>query len=67
MSKTRLEKHLVCTACFAVGIPDPDCICTYQDGYDELELEFEVCTCCGQLVEDGYPADTKFNKEQLKK
>lgn len=65
MSKTRLEKHTVCTSCYAVGIEHADCVCTYQKDYPTVELEFEVCECCGQLISDGSPADTEFNDAQM--
>lgn len=64
--KTRLEKHEVCDQCHAVGILYNDCICSYGK-YKTIELEFEVCECCGNLVDDGNPADTPFNDEQFKK
>lgn len=63
---TRLEKHTVCAHCHSVGIIYNDCICTYQNGYPTVELEFEVCNCCGNLVSDGQCADTPFNEKQLK-
>lgn len=63
--KTRLEKHVVCTRCFSVGINDPDCLCAYSGKYNTVELEFEVCDCCGHLICDGQPAETEFNKKQL--
>lgn len=50
----------------SVGVTVIDCVCAYQNGYNTIELEFEVCECCGNLVSDGEPADTEFNKEQLK-
>lgn len=59
-----LEKHYVCTSCYSVTATDPNCICCYSNHYDTIELEFEMCTCCGNLVNDGYPADTEFNKKQ---
>lgn len=64
--KTKLEKHEVCVNCFSVGISYSDCRCTYQNNYPTIELEFEVCKCCGNLVQDGSPADTEFNKKQFK-
>lgn len=64
-NNTRLEKHSVCTDCLAVGVTDPNCICTYGK-YERIELEYEVCNCCGNLIDDGNPADTEFNKEQFK-
>jgi len=35
--------------------------------FNSIELEFEVCECCGNLISDGNPADTTFNDEQLLK
>lgn len=64
--KTRLERHRVCTHCFALGIMDINCICSYGN-YKVIELEFEVCDCCGHVLNDGQPADSEFNKQQLKK
>ena len=63
---TRLEKHKVCADCHSIGITQNDCICTYQNGYPTIELEFEVCNCCGNVLNDGQCADTSFNTEQLK-
>jgi hypothetical protein len=62
----RLEKHEVCVDCYSLGISYNDCVCTYQKNYPTIELEFEVCGCCGNVVEDGSPADTQFNRDQLK-
>ncbi len=63
--KKRLEKHYVCDQCYSVGIQDLDCTCVHGK-CEVIELEFEVCECCGNLTDDGKPADTKFNDEQLK-
>ena len=63
--KVRLEKHRVCDQCYCLGIQYNDCICSYGN-YKVIELEFEVCICCGHLINDGQPADTEFNKQQLK-
>jgi len=63
---TRLEKFKVCTECYSVGVTYSGCICTYGK-YQTIELEFEVCDCCGNLISDGNPADTPFNTEQLNK
>ena len=60
--KTRLEKFRVCDQCFSVGVTDHTCMCTYMK-FNSIELEFEVCECCGNLVTD-YPADTEFNEKQ---
>jgi len=43
-----------------------DCVCS-QGNYKTIELEFETCECCGQMINGGEPADTPFNLEQLKK
>jgi hypothetical protein len=61
-----LQKFEVCASCWSVGISDPDCICSHSK-YKTIELEFEVCKCCGHLVSDGSPAETPFNEEQLSK
>lgn len=66
MEKTRLVKHIVCASCYSMGITDHDCVCTYQNNYPTVTLEFETCNCCDNLISDGDPADTKFNEEQLK-
>ncbi len=65
--KTILQKFKVCTSCLSVNITDNDCICMYQKDYPTIELEFEVCECCGHLIEDGSPADTSFNDQQFTK
>lgn len=64
--KTRLEKFKVCIDCHAVGMIHGDCVCSYGK-YETIELEFEVCKCCNNITQDGYPADTKFNRIQLGK
>jgi hypothetical protein len=64
--KTRLEKYNVCEDCHCVRIVYPDCRCSY-DKYKTINLEFEVCVCCGNLIEDGKPADTLYNRKQLEK
>lgn len=61
------QKHTVCADCFAVGITQIDCRCTYMNNYPTVELEFEVCKCCGQLLDDGSPANTPFNDESITK
>lgn len=66
-SNIELVKHTVCTSCFGVGIRDTNCICTYQNNYETIDLEFETCKCCGNLICDGHPADTEFNDNQFKK
>ena len=63
--KTVLKKFNLCDQCFSVGIRDTDCICSYGK-YKTIELEFETCKCCGRF-DDGEPADTDFNKEQIAK
>jgi hypothetical protein len=63
--KTKLEKFKVCVDCLSVGVTYNDCVCTYGK-YKTIELEFEVCECCGHLVSDGNPANTPFNEEKMK-
>ena len=41
-----------------------NCRCA-DSNYQTVELEFEVCECCNNLIDDGHPADTEFNKKQL--
>jgi hypothetical protein len=62
---THLEKFDVCPECLGVGNVDSNCICQYNQ-YESIELEYEVCNCCGNIIEDGSPANTEFNKKQLK-
>lgn len=64
--KSRLEKHNVCIDCYSVGITYTDCICQYGK-FPTIELEFEVCECCGNLIKDGNPADSEFNTKQFEK
>jgi hypothetical protein len=61
----RIEKHDVCEKCHSIGITDNDCVCTYSNNYKVITLEFEVCKCCGNLMNDGDCADTEFNAKQL--
>jgi len=62
----RIERHRVCSSCWSVTATDPECVCCYSNRYDTIELDFEVCGCCNNLVEDGTPAETEFNDKQLK-
>ena len=64
--KIRIEKYKVCVDCRSVGIIHSKCRCVYETNYKTIELEFEVCDCCGNVINDGCPADTEFNKQQLK-
>jgi hypothetical protein len=43
-----------------------DCICA-NGNYKTIKLEFEVCPSCGNIINDGTPADTPFNKKQIEK
>lgn len=63
--KTRLEKIDVCDQCYSASVTDTNCVCAY-DNYKTITLEFEICVCCGHIINDGYPADTPFNEKQLK-
>jgi RNase P subunit RPR2 len=59
---TILIKEHVCARCHSLSIIDRDCVCTYQNGYATIELEFEKCLCCGNVSDQ--PADTEFNIKQ---
>ena len=67
MTNYVLTKFTVCADCTSVGITNNNCICSYSKDYPTIELEFEVCECCGHLLRDGDPAHTLFNEEQYKK
>ena len=56
-------KIFVCTSCQSPAITDKDCICVWESKYPTIELEFEQCDCCGRTSD--FPANTKFNDEQL--
>lgn len=62
--KTRIKKFMVCEECYCLSISNIDCVCA-QGVYRTIELEFEVCECCGGIMTDGEPAETEFNKEQI--
>lgn len=62
---TRLEKFTVCKVCLSIDVSDADCICVYSSNYPTIELEFEVCACCGRPTSPGSPADSEFNNKQL--
>jgi hypothetical protein len=62
--KVELVKHMVCANCLSIGISDPNCICTFKNSYDTIELEFEMCSCCFRPISDQ-PADSAFNISQL--
>ena len=59
-----LVKHRVCVDCLSLDIVNADCRCVYSRDYETIELEFEVCSCCGNT--NAHPADTDFNKQALK-
>lgn len=61
--KTQLEKFDVCTECLCIDMIHSDCICAHSS-YKTIELEFEICKCCGKPNDNH--ADTEFNKKQLK-
>ena len=63
---THLQKFNVCSDCHSLGITYTDCSCS-NGNYSTIELEFEVCNCCNNVIEDGSPADTKFNEKQIKR
>ena len=67
MANTKLIKFSVCADCFGIGIIDNGCQCVTENNFPTIELEFEVCNCCGNLIEDGTPADTEFNRKQFEK
>lgn len=62
--ETYLVKHKVCTSCLSIEVTDVDCVCVYENDYPIIELEFEVCSCCGKPI-TNHPADTEFNNKQL--
>jgi hypothetical protein len=64
MNNTKIKKFDVCSECFCVSAVHLDCVCV-DGNYKTIELEFEVCKCCGNLIEDGNPCDTEFNKKQI--
>lgn len=65
VSKT-LKRFNVCTECKArVRAVDSNCICNFSSLFDTIELEFEVCECCGKEVTPEQYADTEFNKAQI--
>lgn len=55
--KTQIEKMLACMSCYEVNGCDCNC--------GSIELEFEVCSCCGNVLDERCPADTKFNSDQI--
>lgn len=61
--KNKIEKFKVCKDCLSIGITDSNCVCTYQNGYKTVELEFEICGCCGEVSFE--PIDNFFNYQQL--
>lgn len=63
--ETKLKKFDVCDRCYSVGILDPNCNCSFTN-FHTINLEFEVCGCCGNVVTDGQPADTEYNITQIK-
>lgn len=62
MSKI-LEKLSVCRECLSPDIIYAECVCVTERRYPTIELEFEVCKCCGNM--SSQPADTEFNAKQL--
>ncbi|MCH8067795.1 MAG: hypothetical protein IID16_00780 [Candidatus Marinimicrobia bacterium] len=64
--KTHLQKIEVCDRCFSDRIIDTDCQCCIGNVI-LIELEFDVCHCCCNVIDDGQPADTEFNREKYLK
>jgi len=60
----RLVKHIVCEDCLSTGVRFVDCVCTYIKTYPTIELEFEECECCGNIINDGNPREIEFNIKQ---
>ena len=60
-----IEKHEVCAKCLAIGIKSNDCVCTYRNDYATIELEFKLCSCCGEIKDE--PIDSEFNNSQYEK
>jgi hypothetical protein len=67
MANTKLIKFSVCIDCFGIGIIDSECRCVTGNNFPTIQLEFEVCSCCENIIEDGNPADTEFNRKQFEK
>lgn len=65
-NNVRIEKIEVCQSCLSAGMVNPSCECAFGE-YEAVLLEFEVCNCCGNIINDGDPADTPFNTKQLEK
>ena len=61
------KKIKVCKRCLSQGVMDADCICMYTSNYPTIELEFNFCECCGQILNDGDPDETEFNIGQFEK
>lgn len=65
--KSKLKKFEVCNRCYSIPGREMNCVCSYEhDRYEIITLEFEVCKCCGRILNDGVPADTPFNDEQIR-
>ena len=58
-----LVKIEVCRSCLSPEIIDSNCICTYQNDYTTIELEFEQCDCCERT--NSHAAETDFNNKQF--
>lgn len=64
--KTEIVKHTVCVDCLSTTIINVDCRCVTHNNYKTVELEFEVCACCNNILNDGSPAETEFNTQKYK-
>ena len=65
MAKTKIVRFVVCNSCYSIGILFVDCICIKNKVYPQIALDFEVCSCCEQIITDGEPANTPFNIKQI--
>ena len=61
----KIELHDVCEDCLSIGITDINCVCTYDRNHKTIKLEFERCGCCGNILNNGMPAKTEYNKKIL--
>lgn len=56
------DKYEVCADCHSAEIIYSECVCVTEKRYPTIELEFDICRCCGHT--STLPNDSEFNDQQ---
>jgi len=60
-----LKKYEVCASCKSIEKVNSNCICNVVKIYPTIELEFEVCRCCGNPITPSKFAKTDNNLQAI--